>query len=268
MNHREVWVLLEPYLDGELEAAGRWAVLAHLADCSACRAYVAGQVRLRGQVQARLASIEPPPGLDARLRSAVAAQRPSARTQSGVWPASFLPKAATVLGPAIVALWLLARVTAPVVGFEPALDGELAMTHSMFAQDDSLLDIAGDAPAASGWFREQMGLGVTVPDLDGYEFLGARMIILRGEPVAQLVYESHPDEVYLSLLTLSTPNAGAAGTSPWPPESANVQGTPSVVTWETDSGWAALVGEASASELRRLAAGLDNWPRAASTPAA
>jgi anti-sigma factor RsiW len=126
-------------------------------------------------------------------------------------------------------------------------------THTLFAHDESLLDIAGDRATVTTWFRVAVGLQVSAPELDTYTLVGGRLITLKGRPVAQLVYERKPDEVYLSLLQF-TDN----GTDPNPMGLRNgfalsQEGPVSLVTGTAGEDRVALIAAVPVDELHRLA---------------
>jgi anti-sigma factor RsiW len=125
--------------------------------------------------------------------------------------------------------------------------------HTLFAHDESMLDIAGDPATVTTWFRDTVGLQVFAPEFDHYTLVGGRLISLKGSPVAQLVYEREPDEVYLSLVQL-THN----GTDPNPMGLRNglalsQEEAMSLVTWRVGEDRVTLIAAVPADELRRLA---------------
>jgi anti-sigma factor RsiW len=253
MTHRDIWAQLDQFLDGALSADARWAVAAHLDECAVCRKHVATQSRLRGLVRDRLTAVEPPPGLSARLSAALAAEA-IAPTAVASRPRLPVPiRLVAMLGPALAALWLLVALAIPAARSDSDLTSELIATHTLFAHDESLLDIAGDARTVSTWFRETVGLQVSAPEFDRYTLVGGRLITLKGRPVAQLVYEGKPDEVYLSLLRF-TDN----GIDPNPMGLRNgfalsQEGSMSLVTWSAGEDRVVLIAAVPVDELRRLA---------------
>jgi anti-sigma factor RsiW len=253
MTHGDAWVLLDEFLDGALAADARWAVAAHLEECAVCRTQVATQARLRGMVRERLAAVEPPPGLRGRLSSALAAEVVAPRADA-LGPRSTFPiRLVAFLGPALAALWLVVALAVPAARSSADLTRELVATHSLFAHDESLLDIAGDPATVTTWFRDTMGLQVSAPELDNYTLVGGRLITLKGRPVAQLVYERKPEEVYLSLMQF-TDN----GTDPNPLGLHNglalsQEGPMSLVTWSAGEERVVLIAAVPVDELRRLA---------------
>ena len=72
-------------------------------------------------------------------------------------------------------------------------------------------------------------------------------------PVAQLVYEGKPDEVYLSLLRFKHNGTDLGQMALSDGFALDQQGTTSLVTWIAGEDRVALIGAVPASELRRLA---------------
>jgi anti-sigma factor RsiW len=256
MTHHDVWAQLDEFLDGALAADARWTVAAHLDECAACRKHVATQARLRGLVRERLTAVDPPPGLSGRLSSALAAEAVAPRADA-LRPRSPFPiRLVALLGPTLAALWLVVALAVPAARASADLTRELVTTHTLFAHDESLLDVAGDAATVTTWFRDTAGLQVSAPELANYTLVGGRLITLTGRPVAQLVYEGKPDEAYLSLLQFT-----AKGTDPNPMGLRNGfalsrEGPMSVVTWIAGEDRVALIAAVPVDELRRLAGGL------------
>lgn len=253
MIHRDVWPLLDEFLDGALAADARWAVVAHLEECPVCRRHVAQQARLRRAVRKQLIAPEPDPELRNRLQAIIAAKAagPTVRTMPRF--AALPVRLAALLGPALAAIWLLVRVTTPVGGVLAEMPADLAAAHALFAQDESLFDVAGDSEKVRSWFRDEVGLDIATPNLAGYELAGGRLIVLDGKPAAQLVYESVPDESYVSFLRYQDrePVDGSGA------QSGEIQlvtrGTMAVASWNDGNQHAALVAALPEPELRRLA---------------
>jgi anti-sigma factor RsiW len=252
MTHRDVWAQLDEFLDGALAVDARWTVAAHLDECAVCRNYVATQARLRGVVREGLMAVAPPPGLRGRLSSALAAEAMVPRADALRSQSSFPIRLVALLGPALAALWLVVALTVPAARSSAGLPRELVATHTLFAHDESLLDVAGDAATVTDWFRDTAGLQVSAPELANYTLAGGRLITLKGSPVAQLVYERTPDEVYLSLVQFTL-----SGTGPNPMGLRNgfalsQEGPMSLVTWTAGEDRVALIAAVPMDELRRL----------------
>ena len=256
MTHRDVWALLDEFLDGALAADARWAVMVHLEECPVCRNYVATQARLRGVVRERLMAVEPPPGLSARLSAALADEAVDPRADALGTRTTFPIRLVALLGPALVALWLVVALAVPAARSSADLTRELAATHTLFAHDESLLDIAGDAATVTTWFRDTAGLQVSAPELDTYTLVGGRLITLKGRPVAQLVYEGTPDEVYLSLLQFTDNGIGPNPLGLRNGFALSQEGPMSLVSWTAGEDRVTLIAAVPMVELRRLAGDL------------
>src|SRR5215207_791193 len=178
MTHHDVWAQLDEFLDGALAADARWTVAAHLGDCAVCRNYVATQARLRGVVRERLMAVEPPPELSARLSAALANEVVAPRADALGSRTTFPIRLVALLGPALAALWLVVALAVPAARSSADLTRELVATHTLFAHDESLLDIAGDAATVTTWFRDEVGLQVSAPEIATYTLAGGRLIVL------------------------------------------------------------------------------------------
>jgi anti-sigma factor RsiW len=200
-------------------------------------------------------AVEPPPELTTRLASALATEALSPTTDA-LRPRSALPlRWVALVGPAVAALWLVIAFAIPAAKASTGLTRELAATHALFAQDESLLDVAGDTAAVTAWFREAAGLQVSAPQLDGYALVGGRLIALDGRPVAQLVYEGRPDDTYLSLLRFQHDDlyTGPIQLQVNDEVALNQAGPMSLATWVSGEERVALIGMVPSDELRRLA---------------
>lgn len=251
MNHSEAWPLLDEFLDGALGAETRWAVAAHLDECPTCRAQVSQQARLRQAVRGQVLAT-PIPDLEARLRAAIEQEAVGApRPVSMARVVPLAPRIAAVVGPALAAILLLLMVASPVTG-ETTAAADLSAAHFLFAQDESLFDVTGDAPVVARWFQDKAGLAVAVPDLADWTLSGGRLIVINGRPAAQLIYEAEPD-TYLSVLRYPAP--AAPGIFHWDmgnPIVMREQGA-GVISWTDGDTGTAIVAALPDQELRQLA---------------
>lgn len=258
MNHREVWAKLDAFLDGEVPAPERWAIATHLNGCAACQAYVANQTAIRQAVRERLTDVAIPPGLQDRLRAALASEstsRTPAREPVTLrsWPVVL--RLVAVLGPVLVGLWLLARLIAPGAATQVPgdLETEMTVTHLLYAQDTSKLDVVGDAATVSDWFLNKGGLIVSVPDLDGFLLRGGRLLLLNGDPAAQIVYQADPGGAYLSLLRFEDYGQTLEDAQITDGIATKRAGLTSIATWVDGEDRTVLIGEVPVSVLLSLA---------------
>ena len=158
MECSEMQPYVEPYADGELGVSELAAVEAHLTACLACRDGVAEHRRFR-QLLRRQPREAASPELRARVTRAV---RASAVRQA-VRPWLWAPVAAAVLTALMV--WSGFRVPGLAPTPMPPLVTELVGKHIAYSQIDSPVEFASvDGGAVRDWFRERLGVRVTVPD--------------------------------------------------------------------------------------------------------
>ncbi|MBI3451283.1 MAG: anti-sigma factor [Rhodospirillales bacterium] len=207
MDCTEAGALTGRYIDGELDAATRDRVDAHLAGCAACREqYDAARnlgVRVRRQAQ-RFAA---PAHLAARIAAALDAQAATgARPRFTAWrqlglAASFV--LAMVFSSGLT--WLVADT-----GRTDRLADQVVASHVRSLMVEHLTDVASsDQHTVKPWFAGRLDLSPPVRDLTvfGYPLVGGRLDYLDGRPVAALVYRhrQHPINLFV------WPAGGSAG---------------------------------------------------------
>lgn len=186
MDCREMSPYLEPYGDGELDMSERAAVEAHLGECLACQEQVAHHRRFRHLLR-RQPRETAPPELRARavqaIRAAALRRRERLHRLLPVAAGILLVFSAGWLGRGYLAGWSLPA---------PALVTELVGKHVAYSQIDSPVELAtADGRIVTDWFRERLGLRVTVPDYSpaGIRLLGGRIADTRGRKTAYVLYE-------------------------------------------------------------------------------
>jgi anti-sigma factor RsiW len=143
------------YVDGALDEAQRAEIEAHLAGCATCREQEGFERGLRARLQA-LPPVEPPPGLEGRLRRRLRRRSPLRFV---------LPLAAALL----LALWV--RGSSPFVAWELALDH-----RHCFGKETLPAQVwSSDPQAVARWFESQ---GTQLPLIPaaaaGLDLVGAR----------------------------------------------------------------------------------------------
>jgi anti-sigma factor (TIGR02949 family) len=264
-------MLLDRFLDGELDPDARWAVASHLDDCPDCAAELASRARLRAALRPKLASVTAPPDLRRRIVAELAATPDPPRLVADP-PADPAPVPAPTplaaggrrpmrlaLAAALVAaVFALAIVTAGWLGQNArpdpmvAMASDLAAQHHTFAHDETLLDVRGSDAQVAAWLDKELGFQVRTPALPGYELAGARLVTIGSAPAAQIVYErpeTNGPSAYASLV-LFDPNGNAGPTLDT--YAAQEDGM-SVVAWQAPNCRAALVAELPPGETMTLA---------------
>lgn len=185
MDCREIAPYLEPYGDGGLDMDERLAVEAHLAGCLACQEQISQHRRFRFLLR-RQPRESAPPELRARV-----VRRIRATAAAHAMRRRVIPVAAGLLL-ALAGAWAGRSHLVGGTSQPPGLVADLVATHVAYSQVATPEEMASDdAPLLAGWFRERLGLRVTVPDYSpaGIHLLGGRIAEIRGRPAAYLLYE-------------------------------------------------------------------------------
>ncbi len=185
MNCRDIEPRLGAYLDGELDAAERAAVEAHLAGCAECPALLERHRALQAAVRAELPAHRASDALRARVREALreAARRPAPR-RTVPWRALGVAAAAVLV---LAGTWRVATDRAR-AGF---LTDEVLAAHVRSLMPGHLSDVTStDQHTVKPWFDGRLDFAPSVTDgsARGFPLLGGRLDYLGGRPVAALVY--------------------------------------------------------------------------------
>jgi anti-sigma factor RsiW len=231
------------YVDGELDAAGAAAVEQALAEDHELRETAA---RLRqSTVLLRAALDERRFGEMSERNEQTLAVLHGTRRPVRRWLA---PIAACLVGLAIGIGGMLAaervrQARSPLM----TVVAEVLDYHRVFSREDEhLVEIPAARQAEfTAWLGERLGRVIHVPDLtaNGLTFAGGRMLVVEGEPTAQIVYvrENGPPIAVCIM--------------PWAqahPLWVFERGDSRVLVWARENFLYTIVGEASEAELREI----------------
>ena len=185
MNCREVEARLGAYLDGELDAAERTAVAAHLKGCAACAASLDRLRAVRTAVRNELATYRAPDTLRMRVRDAVREAAPTVSpSRAPLW--NWLAVAAAVVV-TVIGTWKVASDRAA----SAALTDELLAAHVRSLLPGHLTDVpSSDQHTVKPWFDGKLDFSPPVADeaAAGFPLVGGRLDYVGGRLVAALVY--------------------------------------------------------------------------------
>jgi anti-sigma factor RsiW len=194
MDHEQIRELIQPYADGELDAANAGRVEQHLRACADCRS---NEQRIRA-LRDTLARTAPAYRASKRLRSNVrAALRREAKTDS------FSPWMIFATG-AVCALLLLAFAFFQTSrASHDAIVDQVVANHVRSLLADHLVDVASsDQHTVKPWFDGKIDFAPAVRDLtnDGFPLAGGRLDYLDGKTVVALVYHraKHPINLFIA----------------------------------------------------------------------
>ena len=127
---------------------------------------------------------------------------------------------------------------------------QIAGYHRLYSNESRhLVEVGADQPEhIRAWLGDRLGTVLPIPDLarDGLKFRGARLLVVNGQPVAQLMYtgEGYDGPVGYCVLRRTTPDSA-------PTE--HRRDDMALITWANDGYAFVVVGKAGGGDLGRLA---------------
>ncbi|MBP1883518.1 anti-sigma factor family protein [Sinorhizobium mexicanum] len=128
---------------------------------------------------------------------------------------------------------------------------EIADYHRIYSrQKDHLVEApASDGPKIETWLASSVGVGFKTPDLasKGLTFEGARLLVVDGKPVGQLVYRDREGDIYAICFL-------KGGDKPQADQfREDIRDNLGLVSWQKDDASLVLVGPSADAALRELA---------------
>jgi len=197
MNCQQAKPLIDPYADGELDAAGILELEKHLHDCPACALAWRNAETLKKSLKQDSLFFSAPAELRRRVKAGLRSQiEPHAR--GSFWNWKWLATATS--GVATVCLALLLTVMLARPSAEQRLRQEVVSSHIRSLMENHALDIVStDQHTVKPWFNGKLDFSPPVKDLAAQEFplIGGRLDYLDGRSVAALVFKRHKHVINL-----------------------------------------------------------------------
>jgi anti-sigma factor RsiW len=178
-------LLVQAYLDDELDAAQSLEVARHMEACERCGTYYRRLEATRGAMSHPHLRFQAPAHLRASILSAT--PRASARARPRL-PAWGLALAASFVALAAIGGFGLLHGVGP---RQDAVVAEAISGHMRSMQFNHLIDVVStDQHTVKPWFDGRLDFSPEVTDLadEGFPLAGGRMDVLQGRSVAALVY--------------------------------------------------------------------------------
>ncbi len=190
MDCDRVQLLLNGYIDGELDLVTSLDVDEHMQSCAACSRHYKLLTSLHTAVSNKSLYRLAPPRLEKHIRSSLreaSPTRPARLAFSWSW---FAPSAVLVAVLLFMAGFLGRSLLTPPAATSLAQQVQMAHVRSLMA--NHLVDVASsDQHTVKPWFDGKLDFSPPVTDLagQGFPLAGGRLDYLDGQPVAALVYQ-------------------------------------------------------------------------------
>ena len=191
MNCQQAKPLIEPYADGELEAAAIPELEQHLQGCTGCMLAWRNLQNLKKALKQDALYFAAP----AELRQRIKSELPSPAKTVPQWPAWSWNRLTTAMSGAFavcVALLLTVTLFRPPSG-QPFAQ-EIVSSHIRSLMAGHVMDVVStDQHTVKPWFNGKLDFSPPVRDLAAQEFplVGGRLDYLGGRAVAALVFQRH-----------------------------------------------------------------------------
>jgi anti-sigma factor RsiW len=242
MSCRERAEQVSAYLDGELEAAAKEDLEAHLATCESCASDLRQSRELSRAIRQGASVPEPDAALRGRLAGSLREPRRVRRPWAKIVATHALVAAAAVYVAWIAAIWW----TRP--SEEQRIGEGVVAAHVRSLLADHLTDVASsDRHTVNPWFQGKVDFAVGARDHadHGFALEGGRLDYVDGTVAASIVYRHGKHAMNLFL---------------WPSRADGNEGVGKIavrnyriVHWETGGVWRWLVSDADESTIQELA---------------
>jgi anti-sigma factor RsiW len=182
-------ILLNAYLDGELDALRNSELEDHLHGCARCTQSLNEQQMIRRGLKTESLYFKAPADLEKSIRRSLR-QAGQAEAPSRWFSTSWFKIAAPVMAAALVLLALIPILRGP--SSDELLTQEVVANHVRSLMVDHLADVAStDEHTVKPWFNGKLDYSPPVSDLakQGFPLIGGRLDYLDNRPVAALVYQ-------------------------------------------------------------------------------
>jgi anti-sigma factor RsiW len=240
MKHDRIKRLLPAYSDRQLGPVRRFLLGWHIARCPSCLGQLEAMQALRTAVRTNLTVYRAPPGLAARIGSALPREAPAPVMRQRPRHFGF---AGSAMAGALAGVALTVMVTRLTPAPDP-LVADVVADHVRSLMGDHLMDVpTSDQHTVKPWLSARLDLSPVVKDFvaEGYPLVGGRLDYVEGHRAAAIVYRR--DKHVINLFAFV-----AAERSDLAPRQESLDGF-NVVRWRMDGLTYVAVSDVELSQL-------------------
>jgi anti-sigma factor RsiW len=205
MNCQQARLLIDPYADGELDAAAIPALEQHLLDCPGCALAWRNLQGLKKALKQDEVYFTAPAALRQRIKAELPAPTRPVPQRPG-WSWNWLTAAMSGVAAVCLALLLTVVMTRPSSDQSPTY--EIVSDHIRSLIPGHLMDVVStDQHTVKPWFSGKVDYSPPVKDLaaEGFPLVGGRLDYLDGHSAAALVYMRQKHIINLLIWPSSAP---------------------------------------------------------------
>ena len=213
MNCQQAKSLIDPYADGELEAAAILELEQHLQSCSACGIAWRNLQSLKKTLKQDALYFTAPE----ELRRRIISELPSPARAVPPWRAWNWNWLTTVMTGAAACLALVLTVTLTRPSSEQPFAQEIVSSHVRSLMANHMLDVVStDQHTVKPWFNGKLDFSPPVKNLVEQEFplIGGRLDYIGGHSVAALIFQRHKHIINLFIWPAKENDSKPAASAP------------------------------------------------------